>query len=155
MDTPSKSIAAPPGTPESRARWYAETVNAPESATASVILAMAGQTTYQQMDLPALLDVLRAQTTACSNGDLSLPSKTLAAQLQLLQAAITTAMVAKSQGAVSPAEAERFLKLALRAQAQCVTTVGALAGMRDAKPSPVAEPLPVTYGYNVVPLKRG
>lgn len=82
---------------------------------------------------------------------MTLAKRTLAAHVPTLQALLAR-LLADSVRALTPREREALLKLALRAQAQCVTTIEALAtlsarqdSLTTAAPTPeVMEP--ITYG---------
>lgn len=159
MPTARKHLPAPPLAVGTEADWYARTALAPESIAAATVLDLADPGTYQNPDLPTLLDQLRDHGDAVVRGDMTLAKRTLAAHVPTLQALLAR-LLADSVRALTPREREALLKLALRAQAQCITTVEALAtlGARQenpatAVPAPVVEP--VTYGrvYSFPPAR--
>lgn len=150
MPTARKHLPAPPLAVGTEADWYARTALAPESIAAATVLDLADPGTYQNLDLPTLLDQLRDHGDAVMRGDMTLAKRTLASHLPTLQALLAR-LLADSVRAPAPREREVFLKLALRAQAQCVTTIEALTALSTRQDSPaVAEPAPVqapvTYG---------
>lgn len=74
---------------------------------------------------------------------MTLAKRTLAAHVPTLQALLAR-LLADSVRANSPREREALLKLSLRAQAQCITTVEALAALSARQDSlPAAAPVPV------------
>lgn len=74
---------------------------------------------------------------------MTLAKRTLAAHLPTLQALLAR-LLADSVRALTPRERETLLKLALRTQAQCVTTIEVLAALSARQDSlPAAAPVPV------------
>lgn len=59
MPTARKHLPAPPLAVGTEADWYARTALAPESIAAATVLDLADPGTYQNLDLPTLLDQLR------------------------------------------------------------------------------------------------
>jgi len=143
MPTARKHLPAPPLAVGTEADWYARTALAPESIAAATVLDLADPGTYQNLDLPTLLDQLRDHGDAVMRGDMTLAKRTLAAHLPTLQALLAR-LLADSVRALTPRERETLLKLALRTQAQCVTTIEVLAALSARQDSlPAAAPVPV------------
>ena len=86
-------------------------------------------------DLPAMLDELDAQTSAIWSGNLNRPEEMLSAQAHTLDAMFNTlgqkAATAMRGGHLPSTEA--YLRMALKAQSQCRSTLEALAEIKAPK----------------------
>ena len=82
------------------------------------------------LNLSGLIDSLKEQTRACSEGDLKRPEAMLTAQAHTLDA-IFNKLALLAINAEYIDELERYLKLALRAQSQCRATWEALATIKN------------------------
>lgn len=86
-------------------------------------------------DLPALLDELDAQTSAIWSGNLNRPEEMLSAQAHTLDAIFNT-LAQKASTAMKSGHLpsmEGYLRMALKAQSQCRTTLEALAEIKAPK----------------------
>jgi hypothetical protein len=107
--------------------------------------------------LPAMLDELDAQTRAIWSGSLNRPEEMLSAQAHTLDAIFNTlgqkAATAMKSGHLPSTEA--YLRMALKAQSQCRTTLEALAEIKAPKSTTfvrqqnVAEQQQVNNGFAV------
>ena len=91
---------------------------------------------FGDLDLPGLIEELRAQTEAASAGDLGRGEAMLATQAHILDA-IFNNLAQSAIRAEFMDNLDRYLKLALRAQSQCRATWEALAAIKN----------PPTMGY--------
>lgn len=109
----------------------AETLSQPEVRAASVIQQFDGET----IDFTFMADELRRQTATIQSGDMSRPEAMLAAQAHTLDALFSNlAKRAQSNMVAGYGDAtERYLRLALKAQAQSVRTIEALAELKYPK----------------------
>lgn len=90
------------------------------------------QTQVPHSDLPAMLDELDAQTSAVWAQDLGRPEEMLSAQAHTLDAIFNTLAQKASKAMISGhlPSTEAYLRMALKAQSQCRTTLEALAEIK-------------------------
>lgn len=84
-------------------------------------------------DIHALIEVLREQIDAVRRGDLSRPEEMLLAQAHTLDSLFGW-LSRRAQSAEYVKVFESYLKLALRAQSQCRSTLEALSEMKQPRP---------------------
>lgn len=103
----------------------------PTASAARVIQRIGGNS----VNVNALVDELRAQVTKVKAGNLTRPEAMLVAQAHTLDA-LFSALAEKTYSAMgdAPDIAERFMRLALKAQAQTVRTIEALSDLQNPHP---------------------
>ena len=117
-----------PAVGEDGANGIARTVLRP-TVQAAITLKEYGKG-YGNLDLAALMDALSAQTKAATDGDLARAEAMLTAQAHTLDA-IFNNLARRAINAEYMDKLDRYLKLALRAQAQCRATWEALATIKN------------------------
>ena len=122
-----KEIQLNPGaTQEEKGKTFADLLTSPEFASYRVIARMQPSELYQDMDVPTLLETLRAHTKAVKDGNADALEASLVGQSEALQALfVRLAELAMQQDRVSNLSA--LMKLALRAQSQYRSTVEAVS----------------------------
>ena len=100
-----------------------------------------------ELDVGHLMGELRAQCRAVAGGDLSRAETMLVAQAHMLDVlfAALTRRAAANMGAYMET-AERYLRLALKAQAQARATIETLALLKNPAPTVIAKQANVTSG---------
>lgn len=117
--------------PEGARRDVARMMAAPETAAARAIGATEGTKGLgEDLDVPELVDCLREQAAAINGGNLAHVESMLVNQATALQS-LFARMVERGMGSELLAQYEAHMKIALRAQAQCVRTLEALAAIRN------------------------
>jgi hypothetical protein len=121
-----KEIQLNPGaTQEEKGKTFADLLTSPEFASYRVIARMQPSELYQEMDVPTLLETLRAHTKAVKDGNADVLEASLVGQSEALQALfVRLTELAMQQDRVSNLSA--LVKLALRAQSQYRSTVEAV-----------------------------
>ena len=130
-----KEIQLNPGaTQEEKGKAFADLLTSPEFASYRVIARMQPNELYHDMDVPTLLETLRAHTKAVKDGNADALEASLVGQSEALQALfVRLTELAMQQDRVSNLSA--LMKLALRAQSQCRSTVETISQIK--KPSVV------------------
>jgi Tfp pilus assembly protein PilV len=125
-----KEIQLNPGaTPEEKGKTFADLLTSPEFASYRVIARMQPSELYQEMDVPTLLETLRAHAKAVKNGNADALEASLVGQSEALQALfVRLTELAMQQNRVSNLSA--LMKLALRAQSQFRATVEAIGQIK-------------------------
>ena len=114
-----------------QARQYAATVTSPELAASRVITSADQHNGIGQgMDVPSLMDHLRAQGAAVNRGDMSQAEAMLMNQATALQS-LFTRLAERGMGCTGLAQFEADMRLALRAQAQCRATLETLSTIKN------------------------
>lgn len=120
-----------PNVPEQdRDRATAKALSMPEVRAASII-----QRFDDNLDLTSLAHELKTQTEAIQAGDMGRPEAMLSAQAHTLDALFSN-LARRAQANMTAGygdAAERYLRLALKAQAQSVRTIEALAELKAPK----------------------
>ena len=99
------------------------------------------------LDVDALRRELKAQCRAIAGGDLTRSEAVLVAQAHTLDLLFNVLMTRAAANLGAYLEtAERYLRLALRAQAQCRATVETLAAIKNPAPTVIAKQANVTSG---------
>jgi hypothetical protein len=126
--TANQSMDHPPvAAPEQSGRW---SLIEPAVAAAAAIPSLAG-TPAGSLNIEAFRDELRRRCADVSRGDLTGLEEVLTAQAVVLHALFAAALGGAQQHLLEePESGERLLRLALRAQAQTVRVVEALAAMK-------------------------
>lgn len=101
----------------------------------------------RELDIECLSRELKAQCAAVSGGDLGRPEAMLVTQAHTLDMLfnVLTARSAENLGRYMEA-AERYMRLALKAQGQCRATVETLALLKNPTPTVIAKQANVTSG---------
>lgn len=118
-------------TKEAKAAKYAKLVVSPEFAAYRVVSSADGKTNiHNDVDVPSLVNELRAQAAAANRGNLAHAEAMLmnqAGALQTLFARLTERAMAQEH----MPNIEGFMRLALRAQNQCRATLETLATIKN------------------------
>jgi hypothetical protein len=122
-----REAAALPGGSEDLA--FAKTALRP-TVQAAITLTEYGKEVFGDLDLSGLIDSLTAQTKAVANDDLRQSEAMLTAQAHTLDA-IFNNLARRAINAEYIANLDRYLKLALRAQAQCRATWETVATIKN------------------------
>lgn len=128
---PRKVISCRSGpSDDEKGRAYAGLLNSPEFSAHRIVSMMQPKLLADDIDAPGMLEALRDQAAAVQRGDLSQAEAMLINQASALQALF----VRLSERAVEQAHMpnfEGFMRLALRAQAQCRATLETLAAIKN------------------------
>jgi len=121
------------GGPADRTRLTAQIAVTPSLQAASTIKRWSH--TVGDLDMTALIDELRQQATTASNGDLKRQEAMLAIQAHTLDT-IFNVLARRSEANMGEYldAADRFMRLALKAQSQCRATIETLAEIKNPKP---------------------
>jgi hypothetical protein len=143
---PRKAIPLRPGDTEyATARNFARVVTSPEVAAYRVINRAENVSKLaEQIDVPAMLDQLRAEASAVNRGDFSQVESMLFNQATALQT-LFSSLCEKGLGAEYLNQYEAYVRMALRAQAQCTRTLEVLATLKN-PPVVIAKQANVTTG---------
>ena len=131
-------------TPEESALNFANLMISPEMASFRVITNRERQELMEQLDTPALIDALRAQTKAVQKGDLRAAEAMLMNQATALQSLFVKLTETGLQANLLRQQ-ETALRLALKAQSQCRATLATLANIKN-PPGVYARQANVTTG---------
>lgn len=106
---------------------------------------------FQTMDINALADELTARTKAVQGRDLASLESMLAAQAETLSSIFhATAQRAAFNLAAYPQAAEMYLRLAMKAQSQCRSTVQTLSDMKAPRPIAYVQQANIAAGHQQV-----
>jgi hypothetical protein len=131
---PSNTLQIPMGTdPADRPRLIAQIAVTPSLQAASTIKRWSH--VVGDLDITSLVDELRKQAATASSGDLSRQEAFLAIQAHTLDT-IFNELVRRSLANMGQyvEAAERYMRLALKAQGQCRATIETLAEIKNPKP---------------------
>jgi hypothetical protein len=109
---------------------YGRMLTAPEVAAYRVIGATQPKHLADEIDVPGLLATLRDHAKAVSSGDLSRVEALLTNQADALQS-LFVGLTERSLRQEYHAHVESFLRLALKAQSQCRTTLETLVNIKN------------------------
>lgn len=109
---------------------YARMITSPEVAAYRVVGAIQPQSLAEQIDVPGLLTTLSDHARAVSGGDLSRPEAMLMSQADSLQS-LFVGLVERSLRQENHVHAEGYMRLALKAQSQCRTTLETLVNIKN------------------------
>jgi len=141
-----KAVHCDPGkTKKEGARNFARLVMSPEVATYRIIANAEKKTGLgDELDVPSLIEELRRDAAAVNRGDLSHAEAMLMNQATALQ---TLFGRLSELGLTAPhlSQFEAYLRMALRAQAQCARTIEVLSALKN-PPVVIAKQANVTTG---------
>lgn len=155
---PRTEIAANVSTPEEGFKAFADMVTSPSFAAMRVLRTGEIETVTDQLDLPILIRTLRDQAKAVNAGDAQAEGMLInqAVALQSLFARLV------ERGMVQDCmpNLEGFMRLALRAQAQCTRTLEVLSAIKNppvviAKQANIANQQQVNNGIPTGQVSRG
>lgn len=116
---------------EERGRKYAEMITSPEFAMVRIIAgAEAKSGVGEHIDVPTLMEQLRTQAAAVNDNDLTQAEAVLMNQATALQS-LFAHLTVKAMSIEHLPQFEGFMRMALRAQNQCRTTLETLAAIKS------------------------
>lgn len=125
-------------------RLTARAISQPEVRASAIIQEFHGES----LNVNAMVNELREQVAEVQRGDMKRPEAMLVAQAHALDALFCS--LARRSHANSNAgyldAAERYLRLALKAQSQCRTTVEALAEIKNPRPVAFVKQANIAHG---------
>ncbi len=128
---PRKAVTVTSGpSNEKKGRAFANQLNSPELAAYRIIAIMQPKSLATDIDTPTLLDVLKEQSEASQLGELSNVEAMLINQATALQAMFVRMCEQATDQSMRP-NFEAFMRLALKAQAQCRATLETLATIKN------------------------
>jgi hypothetical protein len=128
---PRKALTVTSGpSEEEKGRAFATQLNSSELAAYRIISIMQPKSLAIDIDTPTLLDVLREQSEASKLGDLSNVEAMLITQATALQSMFVRMCEQATDQSMRP-NFEAFMRLALKAQAQCRVTLETLATIKN------------------------
>lgn len=113
-----------------RVRNAAQDMTLPALAAARAIRAVDGKTVETKLEIPALVQCLGEQAATVNAGDMRLVETMLANQATVLQS-LFARLTEIGMAAEYLPTLETFLRIALRAQAQCTRTLEVLAAVKN------------------------
>ena len=129
-------------------RNHAQIITSPEVATYRVIQACESQALIDEIDVPSLIEVLRNQSMAANNNDLSQAEGMLTNQAVSLQG-LFVRMIEKAFQQNHPPHFEVLMKLALKAQSQSRATIETLSAIKN-PPTVFAQQANIAHGHQQV-----
>lgn len=132
---PRKHVPVRAGkTEEETCRNHAVVTTSPELAAFRVINGAERESGMgQHIDAPTMLETLRAQATAVNRGDMSQAEAMLMNQATALQS-LFARLAERGMGCNHAPAFEANMRMALRAQSQCRTTLETLAEIKNPRP---------------------
>lgn len=129
---PRKAVQCEDGkTPEERGRKYAKLITSPELAAFRVMNAAEHNSGIEKnIDVPTLMETLRAQVNAVSNQDFAQAEGMLLSQATALQS-LFARLSEKAFSAKDISQFNDFMRVALRAQNQCRATIETLSTIKN------------------------
>ncbi|MCK0510160.1 hypothetical protein [Aromatoleum buckelii] len=128
---PSKAIpCAASQDPDETHRNYARAITAPEVAAFRIVSACEKTGLTAQLDTPAMIRMLKDQSEAFNRGDMTHAEAMLSSQATALQT-LFTRLAERAMEQSTMAHLEGFMRLALRAQAQCRGTLETLSAIKN------------------------
>lgn len=128
---PSKAIPCQADNdPEVTHRNYAQAIIAPEVAAFRVVSACEQLGLKDQLDTPAMIQLLKDRGESVSRGDMTHAEQMLSSQATALQTLFTRLAERAMEQSHMP-KIEAFMRLALRAQSQCRATLETLATIKN------------------------
>jgi len=128
---PRKAITCESGPSiDEKGRSYAKLITSPELAAYRVIGMMQPKILADEIDTPTLLQTLRDQAAAVQGGDLAHAEAMLINQASALQA-LFVRLSEKAMEQTQMPSLEGFMRMALRAQSQCRSTLETLATIKN------------------------
>ncbi|SFI60956.1 hypothetical protein [Nitrosomonas sp. Nm34] len=129
-------------------RNYADLITSPEVAAYRVINACEDQQVASKIDVPGLVATLRNQAETTNKNDLSQAEAMLMNQAVALQS-IFVRLTEKALNQESLSSFDTMMKLALKAQSQCRTTIEALSTIKN-PPVVFAKQANITHGHQQI-----
>jgi hypothetical protein len=128
---PRKTVICQSGpSPDEQGRNYAQLITSPELSAYRVIGIMQPKYITDDIDTPTLVSTLREQAAAVKSGDLAHAEAMLINQASSLQA-LFVRLTERAMEQNQMPNLEGFMRLALRAQSQCRTTLETLAAIKN------------------------
>ena len=128
---PRTSVHVSCGPGEDQRPKLAELIAAPEMAALRVVRAAEGDKGFgADLDMPSLLDRLRTQASAVNSGEMQQVEAMLMNQATALQS-LFARLVEYGMRSELLSHLDAYLRLGLRAQAQCSRTLEALAAIKN------------------------
>ena len=128
---PRKALHLTATNGEDTRKSAARVIVAPETAAARAIRATEGPTGLgERLDVPELVNSLRAQAAAVHGGDMTQAEAALMNQATALQS-LFARLIERGMDAEYMDQFERYMRLGLRAQAQCRATLETLATIKN------------------------
>jgi hypothetical protein len=115
---------------DEQGRSYAKLITSAEFAAHRVVALMQPSKIAEDIDIPTLVEILREQAAAAQSGDLAHTEAMLMNQASALQSVFVRLSERAMEQSQMP-NLEGFMRLALRAQSQCRTTLEALAAIKN------------------------
>ena len=150
MTKPRKEIPLDPGdgSVDALGAAVADMVTSPQVAAQRIIRMMNPVEVGDMVDVPTLLTELTAQIRAVNNGDMSRSEAMLISQATALQSVfVRLSELSLKQDHIHNLEA--FMRLALRAQSQCRSTLEALSAIKN-PPLVYAHQANIAHGHQQV-----
>ena len=123
-------VEVDPADPEVTHRNHAKAVIAPEVSALRIVAGCENSGMKDQLDMPALIRLLKDRGEAVNRGDMTHAEQMLSAQATALQALFTRMVERALQQSHMP-NLEAFMRLALKSQSQCRATLEALAAIKN------------------------
>jgi hypothetical protein len=118
---------------DEKGRAFASVITSPELAAYRIIGMMQPNELRAGIDTPTLLETLREQATAVQRGDLGNVESMLVNQAAALQA-LFVRLAERAMEQKHMPNLDGFMRLALRAQSQCRSTLEALNEIKNPRP---------------------
>jgi hypothetical protein len=147
---PRKAVHCEDGkTGEERGRQYAKLTTSPELAAFRVINGVEQNSGIEkQIDVPTLMETLREQAKGVNRGNLAQAEAMLMNQATALQS-LFARMTENAFSAKQLPQFDAFMRLALRAQNQCRTTLETLSAIKN-PPVVIAKQANIAHGHQQV-----
>jgi hypothetical protein len=147
---PRKGVQCEAGkTGEERGRNYAQLMTSPELAALRVINSVERNSGVDKdIDVPALMETLRDQAKGVNQGDLRQAEAMLMNQSTALQS-LFARLTENAFSASQLPQFDAFMRLALRAQNQCRTTLETLSAIKN-PPVVIAKQANIAHGHQQV-----
>jgi hypothetical protein len=129
---------------DEKGRAYADLLNSPALAAYRVISMMQPKLLSEEIDLPTFLEVLKEDAAKLQEGDMTRAEAMLINQASALQA-LFVRLSERAMEQTGMSNLEGFMKLSLRAQAQCRATLETLSAIKN-PPVVYAKQVNVTTG---------
>lgn len=149
--TPRKSVSVkvpPTATPEDERLAMQRTIVAPSIRAVNVIAASTPQPFKDELDFTDMMAVLHEQAKAVHSGDLSHAETMLINQAVALEG-VFSSLIGKAMKQEYMQNIESFMRMALRAQNQCRTTLETLATIKQG-PVVFARQANIAHGHQQV-----
>ena len=154
---PRTGITLDAATPEANFQAFARMATSSSFAAMRVLCTTEQENVAKKLDLPILMQTLRDQAQAVHGGDLAQAEAMLMNQATALQS-LFARLVERGMVQDHMPNIEGFMRLALRAQAQCTRTLEVLAGVKNppvvfAKQANIAQQQQVNNNGPAIPTR--